>query len=475
MNVLFVSNLFPNIHEPARGVFNFHQIRHLANICQVQVVAPIAWFPIKGRFAPPAPVPVFEEIPLCPELFSTVTHQLSTSWNQRSPVSSRQSQVIRTYHPRQYYLPKIGRILNPLLYALSLRRLVTGLRASFPFDVIFVNWAYPDACGIAKLARRLNIPFVVSISGSDVNWYLKMPLRRRQILAMLAQAHAVAVRSRALKDLLLSHGIPESKIHVLYNGVDREMFHLRPPTVTSPPAELNPQPSTAGNRLQTMDSGLRTQDSGLPPRCAPVSDRALQPTEGLQSPVSRHKSPLLLYVGRLSPEKGVADLLDALAQLTDVRLAVVGDGPQRAQLQQLADTLKISSQITWHGQKKPDEIADFMQGADLLCLPSHMEGVPNVALEAFACGLPVVGTTVGGIPEVVTNDTGVLTAPRDPPALAQAIAQALARRWDSVAIRAHSARFDWTENANQLFALLQAATQSHSSPGGTTPTSSRGP
>ena len=371
MNVLFISNLFPNVYEPARGVLNFHQIRHLARLTAVQVLAPYDWFFIKGRFAPPAPLPTTEELG-----------------------------GLRVWHPRNFYLPKIGRPLNPWFFALSAWGPIRRIRREFPCDLLFVNWAYPDACGIAKVARWLQLPFVVSISGSDVNLYLNFRIRRRQILRMLAAARAVTVRSQALKDLLTSHGVAADKIHVLYNGVDREQFQ--------------PAPRPPGRRR-------------------------------------------LLYFGRLSPEKGVADLLRALAQVANVQLVIVGDGPEGPALQALAHQLQLDNVVTWLGTKKPAEIAAHMHAADLLCLPSHMEGVPNVALEAFATGLPVVATAVGGLPEIVTAATGLLAAPHNPGALAQAITQALSRPWDPVAIRAHSARFDWSENARQLFAILQAA------------------
>ncbi len=349
------------------------------------MVAPIAWLP----FRPPFP-------------------------------STEEIAGLLVHHPKQFYLPKLGRTLNPLLYALSTRPLITRL---CPFDVILVNWAYPDACGIACVACDLRVPFVVSISGSDANRYLAYRTRRRQILSMLRQARAIIVRSRALKELLVSHGADADKIHVLYNGVDRTLF-----------------------RPQTADHGLQTLTTG----------------QSLQSPVSSLQSSQLLYVGRLSPEKGIDDLLRALGLVrdqhgADVRLTIVGDGPQRAELQRLATTLNLDGVVDWAGQKRPEEIVIYMNVAHLLCLPSHMEGVPNAALEAFACGLPVVATRVGGLPEVVTAETGILVEPHQPPALATALQDALARRWDHQAILTHAGRFDWTANARALLKILQRA------------------
>jgi glycosyltransferase involved in cell wall biosynthesis len=187
VKVLFISNLFPNSAEPARGIFNFHQLRHFARHCEVQAIAPLTRLP---------------DIP-----------------------SVEQIGGITVQHPRQYYLPKIGRPLNPYLFALSVRQTVLNLRTTFLFDVIFANWAYPDACGVENIASQLKIPFVASISGSDANVYLNYKIRRRQILRMLDRAHSVTVRSQVLKTLLTGHGVPADKVHVLYNGVDPKLFY----------------------------------------------------------------------------------------------------------------------------------------------------------------------------------------------------------------------------------------------------------
>ena len=81
-----------------------------------------------------------------------------------------------------------------------------------------------------------------------------------------------------------------------------------------------------------------------------------------------------------------------------------------------------------------DEVAVWMAAADVVTLPSYMEGCPNVILEALACGRPVVATHVGGIPEIMDDECGLLVPPREPAALAQALASVLDTTWDSAAI-----------------------------------------
>jgi sugar transferase (PEP-CTERM/EpsH1 system associated) len=133
-------------------------------------------------------------------------------------------------------------------------------------------------------------------------------------------------------------------------------------------------------------------------------------------------------VGRLQPVKGIRFLLEAFARLAaehaDVLLLLVGDGPERAPLQSLAQQLGIAKIVRFLGDR-PD-VSRWLHTMDVFVLPSIWEGMPNAALEAMAVGLPVVATAAGGTPEVVVDGvTGLLVPPRDPDALARAAARLL--------------------------------------------------
>jgi len=101
------------------------------------------------------------------------------------------------------------------------------------------------------------------------------------------------------------------------------------------------------------------------------------------------------------------------------------------------------------------QLGDWFRAADLLCLPSHNEGVPNVVLEAMASGTPVVASTVGGIPEVVPDFAGILVPPHQRDQLSAALIEASARTWDKPRIAAHAAAFRWDDNIDQLERTLQ--------------------
>lgn len=115
--------------------------------------------------------------------------------------------------------------------------------------------------------------------------------------------------------------------------------------------------------------------------------------------------PYLLFVGRLHPTKNLSALLDALSceELSDCQLIIIGDGPLRHQLIELATNLGIKDRVHFLGFKPKELVLKYMKAADVLVLPSIIEGQPRVILEAWACKLPIVGSNVQGIKNLLEN------------------------------------------------------------------------
>ena len=149
-----------------------------------------------------------------------------------------------------------------------------------------------------------------------------------------------------------------------------------------------------------------------------------------------------VFVGRLSVEKGLLDLCTALRLLAArgedrLRVLVVGDGPDRLQIETAAARLP-SGRVVFAGQR--DDVFEIMQASDFLVLPSLHENLPQVLLEAMACGRAVVATNVGGIPEVVVpGETGILVPRSDASALADAM-QLLGRDPERCAVYGEAGR-----------------------------------
>ena len=142
--------------------------------------------------------------------------------------------------------------------------------------------------------------------------------------------------------------------------------------------------------------------------------------------------PTVLAVGRMYPRKRFVDLLHAAARLRSAlpaaRVRIVGKGPDWEAVVRLRDELRLGETVTLLGDVTRDELAAEYVRADCFCLPSVQEGFGIVFLEAMAAGLPVVACRAAAVPEVVEDGvTGVLVPPRDPAALARALAAFLTR------------------------------------------------
>jgi glycosyltransferase involved in cell wall biosynthesis len=136
----------------------------------------------------------------------------------------------------------------------------------------------------------------------------------------------------------------------------------------------------------------------------------------------------LLTAGLLDSDgKGVDVLLEAIERIDSprVHLDVVGDGAKRSDYERLAGRLGLDGAVSFHGLRTKPELAELMRQADVFVLGSRYENNPCVLIEAMACGLPVVATRVGGVPEVVDSETGIIVEPDDPEALAAGIAAAV--------------------------------------------------
>jgi glycosyltransferase involved in cell wall biosynthesis len=160
--------------------------------------------------------------------------------------------------------------------------------------------------------------------------------------------------------------------------------------------------------------------------------------------------------------KGLRELVDAAVSLHSNRLELevflVGAGPDRSIFESAIQTNSAASYIHLLPACDFDDVAVWMAAANVVTLPSYMEGCPNAILEAQACGRPVVATNVGGIPEILSTASGSLVPPRDASALARALGLILDQTWDATAISAKCSR-SWNTVAEELFAVFESVVQ----------------
>ena len=169
---------------------------------------------------------------------------------------------------------------------------------------------------------------------------------------------------------------------------------------------------------------------------------------------------LIICVGRLSPEKGQAGLLDAFLrirrQFPNAKLRLIGDGPERVRLERIADRLGLQQSVTFVGRLGEQKTLEEIARAGMLVLPSFMEGLPIVLMEAMALGVPVVSSRVAGVPELVRDGVnGLLFTPAQWDELGQCMTRlfedpALGRRLAEEARATVEAEFDSDASARQL-------------------------
>jgi glycosyltransferase involved in cell wall biosynthesis len=278
---------------------------------------------------------------------------------------------------------------DPVVYCLGPRGELAGVLESAGVETHCLNATRHDIFVIRRLAKLLKqqrpallqtFLFHANIAGRLAAWMAAVPLvvsgirvseRAREKewhlwldrLTKRLVTHHVAV-SRSVSEFT-SHSIRLSpdQISVIPNGVDAAAF------ADAVPADLSPFsiPSTAST---------------------------------------------LLFVGRLHPQKGLDQLVEAMWELVDtdrrdVHLLVVGQGPERTKLEPQTRAGALAKRVHWLGQRR--DVASLMKSSTLLVLPSVWEGMPNVVLEAMAAGLPVVATKVDGTAELITDgETGWL-------------------------------------------------------------------
>ncbi|HLU47899.1 MAG TPA: glycosyltransferase, partial [Planctomycetota bacterium] len=284
--------------------------------------------------------------------------------------------------------PSFWRLLR---FYLAARRRLAEVMKEFRPDGILAHWVVPSGAIAAPVARRAGLPLVLWAHGSDLTRFGRRPIVGLLARAALRRARLVLAVSRELRRIAIEElGADPDKVTVLPMGVART-FH--------------PQNST---RSELPSRGDRRDD-----------------TFALE----------LLYVGDLTREKGVEDLLLALdrawARGCRARLRTIGSGPMARDGSSLRSAPPEA--VVHLGPRRPEEIAALLREVDLLVHASWREGAPLAVMEALACGTPVVATAVGGIPELVTEDvSGWLVPARDTEALASVLCS-LAERPERIA------------------------------------------
>jgi len=289
----------------------------------------------------------------------------------------------------------------------------------WPFEVLHAHMLVPDGWAASWMGTRLGVPVVATAHRADVlDVPAQGPRSRRRVEEAVAGIDQGCAVSRAIADAAEGLAIPQRPVEVVPNGADTAVFMPR-------------DAAEARARLGVPDDG-----------------------------------PVVSYVGKLVPRKGVDHLIEAMGILARrpggaPRLVLAGIGELREGLERRAAELGVADRLHWLGKVPHDEVGWAMSSGDVFVLPSLSEGLPTVVCEAMNCALPVVATAVDGTPEAVRDgETGLLVPARDPEALAAALGRLLddaelRGRMGEAALRIGREEYTWAANAKRMSAIYE--------------------
>lgn len=312
------------------------------------------------------------------------------------------------HYPKFPLFPKLGGDTNPVRIAKAVLPLVRRLHAEKPFDLVDAQFFFPDGPAAAIIARELGLPLTIKSRGADIHFWGQRPRAREQMLEAANQAAGLLAVSQALREDMIALGMPADRIEIHYTGLDREKFH---------PVERG-----AARALVSAMPNLQIWPEG----------------------------PLLVTPGALIPRKGQALVIEALALLPDVRLALAGVGEDEARLKSLASRHGVGDRVQFLGLVDHELLPHVLCAADALVLPSVSEGLANVWIEGLACGTPIVIPDIGGAREIVSDESAGRIAARTPEAIASAVRDILAAPPSQADVAEHVSRFSWGVNAENI-------------------------
>lgn len=172
---------------------------------------------------------------------------------------------------------------------------------------------------------------------------------------------------------------------------------------------------------------------------------------------------IVLFVGRLVGIKNVPLILNACNHLRElnIQVVIVGDGPEKKKLMHLANRLQLRHSVVFAGHASKSQLADFFSLADVLVLPSFYDNFPNVLIEGMQCGLPCIGSDVGGIPEIIQDDVnGFVFKSNNCEALASCIKRVVTEeiKFSPSLIKASVEKFSWVDTADSFLRLIETNT-----------------
>jgi glycosyltransferase involved in cell wall biosynthesis len=359
-------------------------------------------------------ISVFVRLNPFAELYSLIPFQFLQPYTRSVKIDySRQPQNVRVIETPVWYLPfdatykRIGlkhyRVVDHYLK-----------RSKSAFDLIHAHFTYSAGFAAARLKEQHGIPFVLTAHGYDVySLPFRDPTWNEIVTGVLDAADQIITVSASNLHAIRRLGI-NKPVAIIPNGFDSRRFF---------PADM----AQCRHQLQ-----LPEQDK------------------------------IVISVGNLYPVKGHTYLIESIKHLVDegtnMKCYIIGSGTRRSSLAKQIQHLDLSDHVILTGAVAHADIPLWINASDFFVLPSLSEGNPTVMFETLGCGKPFIGTTVGGIPEIISSrDYGLLAEPANPEMLATRMQEAFDTRWDRDRIVKYAQKFTWKQIACDIMDIHRMA------------------
>jgi len=312
---------------------------------------------------------------------------------------------LTVFHPRYFMIPKYLKSLDSYFYEMSLRPFVKNIFEETDAQLLDVHWVYPDGFAALEWARKFNKKVVVTVRGNEaLHYYQETAIRKMIVKKMHLFDHVISVSDDLKFKLINEYNVSPDKITVIHNGVDKTKF-------------------------VPIDKAYARSKCGF---------------------ADNYK--YILAISRLSSEKGMEFLLEAMKMLTtaNVKLVLVGNGPLYGTLNDFVIKYNLSDKVHFIGTVPHEDLHLWYNAADAFCLSSLWEGCPNVVIESLACGTPVVSSDVGAVPHFVNDSCGMVVPRGDAVSLSKSLDKALNSIWDQRVISDAITLREWSEVAENV-------------------------
>jgi len=381
LRIIWLTTQFPVGEKNRNGMFIYRTVKELSKLYKITVI-------VLHPVIPPI-------LPMIKNLSNW--RKIYLEWKEkypRNPVKPKDAKDIdiiysnyfRPPRPKIMFLESWGALPN-------IKKVINKYKNEK--IVIHANWIFPEGYLASILFTKYNYPYILTLRGSDFKQIGNNSLNKKYAEKTIDLASKITAVSESLVNEGKDKGIkiPLEKFSITNNFYDFKKFHIK--------SKIESKKELGFNRDKKI----------------------------------------IFFAGALRKIKNIYLLLDSLIILIskekyNIVLLLAGYGYEENKLKEYVSANNLTENVIFVGNLNSDELVEYYNAANVFCLPSFSEGLPNVVVETLMCGTPVVAASVGGIPTIIKNGfNGYLIDPYSKESLTNALEDTLNKKWDREILR----------------------------------------